>query len=229
MTMPMLSLPMGLISALGLTMTPGLARQKALGLWEDIRETLNKVIRLVSMLMTPAMAMLTVIGPDLGKALYKNETVGNYMLPLAIGTMLNCWGAIFAGALNGLGFQRKTARTAIICDGIQLIFTVVTVPYLGLKGFVTGFLLSSSVGMAFDLVELCKSVELKVKWKEWFLAPVTAAVLAGLWGNLLFQYLTDNGITHGPACGAVVFLGIILYIAGLQSQGISMKKRSAAV
>jgi stage V sporulation protein B len=219
---------MGLISALGLTITPGLARQRALGAWEDIRATVCKAIRLVSFLMAPAMAVLTVIGPDLGKALYRNESVGRFMLPLAVGTMLNCWGAIFSGALNGLGLQRKVARTAILCDVIQLTLTILTVPRFGLRGFVVGFVLSSAVSVGLDLRELCRSAEMKPKWKEWLFAPVTAAVLSGMWGNLLFRYLTDNGIGHGHACVGVTALEIVLYIAALQAQGVCLKKRSAA-
>jgi len=228
MTMPMLSLPMGLISALGLTMTPGLARQKALGLWKDIRETLSKAVKIVSLLMAPAMALLSVIGPDIGKALYKNESVGKFIFPLAMGTMLNCWGAICAGALNGLGYQRKAARTAIFCDGIHLGFTIFTVPIWGLRGFVIGFLLSSAVGVIADLRALCSIIKMKILWREWFLAPVTAAVLAGLWENLLFQYLTDHGMDHGTTCVIVAVFGIILYVAGLQAQGIGIKRKSAA-
>jgi hypothetical protein len=114
--------------------------------------------------------------------------------------MLNCWGAIFSGALNGLGLQRKVARTAILCDVIQLTLTILTVPRFGLSGFVVGFVLSSAVSVGLDLRELCRSAGMKPKWKEWLFAPVTAAVLSGMWGNLLFRYLTDNGIGHDHAC-----------------------------
>jgi len=226
MTMPMLALPTGLIGALGLTMTPGLARQAALERWEEIRKTLDRVVRLVSLLMAPAMALLTVVGPDLGKLLFGNEQVGRFMLPLAVGTLLTCWQSIFAGALNGMGKQREAARTAILCDAIQLAFTACTVSRFGLGGFVAGFVISSMIGVICDLRSVCRTANLKPNFRVWFLAPVLAALLTGMWGNLLFRILTDSGVGHGAACLAVVVFGLILYLAALQAQGI--KRKSAA-
>lgn len=223
MTIPLLALPTGLIGALGLTVTPGLARQAALGRWEEIRKTLDRVVRLVSFLMAPAMALLTVVGPDLGKLLFRNKQVGGFMLPLAAGTLLNCWQSVFAGALNGMGKQKEVARTAILCDAIQLAFTACTVSRWGLGGFVTGFVLTSLLGMICDLRTLCRTAKLHPRWRVWFLAPVLAAVLTGMWGRLLFRILTDGGVGHGAACLSVVVFGTVLYLAALLAQGIKRK------
>lgn len=225
MTMPMLMLPTGLISALGLTMVPGLARQAALGRWADIRATLGRVMSLVSLLMAPAMALLTVVGPDLGQALYGNPAVGGFMLPLAAGTLLNCWQSILSGALNGIGAQRAAARNAIVCDAVQLAFTIFTVAKWGLGGFVAGFVASSLVGTVLDLFSLCRAARLRPEWFRWFLSPTLAALLMGLCANLLFRWLTDGGLTHGMACLAVLPFGLILYLAALQAQGVFSREK----
>lgn len=228
MTMPMLMLPTGLISALGLTMTPGLARQSALKDWSAIRATLGKTTRLVSLLMTPAMAFLTVIGPDLGQALFKNPAAGGHMLPLAVGTLLSCWQSVFASALNGLGHQRAAARNAIVCDAVQLGFTVCTVARWGLRGYIAGFVLSSLAGAALDLVSLCRASRLRPAWQDWFLSPVLSALLMGLCCNLLFQWLTDSGVSHAAGCLAILPFGLILYLAALQAQGVRFKRPTGA-
>lgn len=225
MTMPMLMLPTGLISALGLTMVPGLARQAALGKWKDIRATLGRVMYLVSILMAPAMALLTVVGPDLGQALYANPGVGGFMLPLAAGTLISCWQSILSGALNGIGAQRAAARNAIISDAIHLAFTVFTVSTWGLGGFVAGFVVSSAAGAAFNLYSLCRAAHLRPEWFRWFLAPTLAALLMGLCANLLFRLLTDSGLSHAAACLAVVPFGILLYLAALQAQGALSRRK----
>ncbi len=220
MTMPMLMLPTGLISALGLTMVPGLARQAALGQWGSIRATLDRVMGLVSLLMAPAMALLTVVGPDLGKTLFANGDVGDFMLPLAVGTLLSCWQSVLSGALNGIGRQRAAARNAIACDAVQLVFTVCTVSRWGLGGFVAGFVCSSLVGTALDLVSICRAAKLRPAWAKWFLSPMLAALLTGLCSNLLFRWLTDRGASHAVGCLAVVPFGLILYFAAVQAQGM---------
>lgn len=225
MTLPMLMLPTGLISALGLTMTPGLARHAALGRWEEIRSTLDRAVRLVSLLMAPAMALLTVVGPDLGQLLYGEPAVGQFMVPLAAGTLLTCWQSLLAGALNGMGRQKEAARSAILCDAIQLGFTLCTVSRWGPGGFVAGFVLSAAVGAVLDLRAVCRAAEIRPEWRSWFLAPVLAALLMGLWSNLLFRLLTDGGMGHGPACGIVAVFGLLLYLAALQAQNIARPRR----
>ena len=226
MTMPMLMLPTGLISALGLTMTPGLARQSAFQDWASIRNTLDKTTRLVSLLMTPAMALLTVVGPDLGKVLFKNSAAGDHILPLAVGTLLSCWQSVFASALNGIGKQRAAARNAILCDAIQLGFTVCTVAAWGLSGYIAGFVLSSLVGAILDLSSLCRAAHLHPAWQDWFLSPVLSALLMGLCSNLLFQWLTDIGASHAAACFGILPFGLILYLAALQAQGVRFRLRA---
>ncbi len=219
MTMPLLMLPTGLISALGLTMVPGLARQATLGQREAIRATLDKVMGLVSFLMAPAMALLTVVGPDLGKALFANDGVGEFILPLAVGTLLSCWQSVLSGALNGIGKQNTAARNAIICDAVQLTFTICTVSRWGLEGFVVGFVCSSLVGAGLDLISLCRAAQLRPNWRKWFLCPTLSALLAGLCANLLFRWLTDGGTSHAIGCPVAVCLGLILYFTAMQAQG----------
>ena len=228
MTIPMLALPTGIINALGLTMTPGLARHAALGRWDEVRSTLDYAMRLVSLLIAPVLALLTVVGPDLGKLLFGNGGVGEFMLPLAVGTLFSFWQTVFAGALNGMGHQRRTARTAILCDAVQLCFTFVTVVRWGLAGFVAGFVLSSLLGVGMDLHNLCRVVRLRPKWRSWFLSPLLAALLMGLWSNLLFHLLLGGGLGHLPACLIVVPFGVLLYLAALQAQGVEPRKKPAS-
>ena len=96
----------------------------------------------------------------------------------------------------------------------------------GLAGYIAGFVLSSLVGTVLDLVSLCRAADLRPAWRDWFLSPVLSAVLMGLCGNLLFRWLTDNGISHAAACLGVLPFGSILYLAALQAQGVRLKSRA---
>lgn len=220
MTVPMLMLPMGFISALGLTMVPSLAQKAALGRWEEIRGQLGRVLSLISLVMAPAMALLTVLGPTVGRILFRNEDVGQFMLPLAAGVLLSCWQSVLAGALNGLGRQRLAARNAILCDGVQLAFTWFTVARWGLAGYVAGFLCACVLAFLLDLRAVCGATGLHVELFSCFLSPVLAAVLMGLCANLLFRILTDGGASVPAACAMTVLFALLLYLAALQAQGV---------
>lgn len=224
MTLPMLALPTGFVGALCLVMVPDLARRTAQGDRRAAGGFLDRVLTATSLLIAPAMALLTVIGPTVGRALFKEETVGSFMLWLAVGTLLTCYQSVLSGALNGLGLQGRAARNAIVSDVVQLAFTWFTVPLWGLSGFVAGFALSSLAGAGMNLASVLRATGQRAKPFRWFVRPLLAAVLMGLWCNLFFRILLQAGCRSWLACLLCAALGLILYAAALLAQGVSITR-----
>ncbi len=223
MTMPLLAMPTGFVGALCLTMVPDLARRTAGGDRRAAGRFLDRVLSATSILMAPAMALLAVIGPTVGQAVYKEPAVGEYVTWLAIGTLLSCYQMVLSGALNGLDLQKLGARNAIISDVVQLLFTYFTVPQWGLAGFVVGFVLSSLVGMALNLGSVLHATGLKLKAYRWFVRPILSAALTWGWCGLLFRILARTGCSALCSCLLCIVLGLMLYMAALQAQGISLR------
>lgn len=224
MTMPLLAMPTGFVGALCLTMVPDLARRTAGGDRRAAGQFLDRVLSATSLFIAPAMAILAVIGPTLGQAVYKELTVGEYMTWLAVGTLLSCYQSVLSGALNGLGLERLGARNAIISDMVQLGFTIFTVSDWGLAGYVAGFVLSSLVGMAMNLVSVLRAAGLRPHVYRWFVRPLLGAVLVWSWGKLFFRILIDSGCSGLWACLICAILGLILYGAALLAQGMSIRE-----
>ena len=168
------------------------------------------------------MALLTVIGPTVGAALFRDERVGELILPLAVGTLLGCYQSVLSGALNGLGLQGKGARNAILSDAVQLAFTFFAVSRFGLAGFAAGYVASGLAGAGLNLASVLRAAELRVKAFEWFVRPLLASVLMGLWCNLLFRVMLDAGCGHGWASLVCAVLGLVMYAAALLAQGVSV-------
>jgi O-antigen/teichoic acid export membrane protein len=220
MTMPMLALPTGFIGALCLVLVPNLAQKTALRETSAVRKFLDKALFATSVILAPAMALMTVVGPSLARWAFGEPKAGNLMVPLALGTLLSCWQSILSGALNGIGRQSAAAVGALLSDVVQLGFTWFTVARWGLEGFAAGFVLSSLVGMVFELVFLLRRENIRAKWADWFLCPTLSAVLMGLCANLVFRYCLDNGATLAGACLLSAGLGCVVYVAALQAQGV---------
>jgi len=223
MTMPLLAMPTGFVTALCLTMVPNLARRTVDGGKQAAGAFLDRALNVTSLLMAPAMALLAVIGPAVGQAVYREKTVGAYMTWLAMGTLLSCWQSVLSGALNGLGLQRRGAINAIVSDVVQLAFTAGAVAKWGLKGFVAGFVLSSLVGMALNLWAVLRCTGLPLRLYRWFLRPVLGAALMWGWCTLVFRLLERAGCSTLWTCLLCAILGLILYMAALQAQGFSLK------
>ena len=58
---------------------------------------------------------------------------------------------------------------------------------------------------------------------ECLTAPGLAALLMGLTANLLFHVLKDSGLGIPAAGGAALVYGLVLYLAALQAQGVSLR------
>ncbi len=220
MTLPLLGLPTGFIGALCLVMVPDLSRRTARGDRRAAGGFLDRVMSATSLLMAPAMALLTVVGPTLGRALFKDERVGELIAPLAVGTLLGCWQSVLSGALNGLGLQSRAARNAILSDVAQLAFTYCAVARFGLAGFAAGYVASGLVGAGLNLATVLRAAGLRPKWFDWFVRPLLAAVLMGLWCALMFRVMVDAGCAWGWSALACTALGLALYAAALLAQGL---------
>lgn len=225
MTVPLLNMPTALIGAMCLIMVPKLAESAALQDRRAIQRRLDRAMLATSVLMMPATALLVVVGPTLGRLLFGDPRVGEYMLPLAAGVLLCCYQSVLSCALNGVGRQNAAARNSILCGGVQLAFTWFTVgiPGVGLKGYVAGFLVSSVLGLLLNLISTIRATGLRLRPFEWLVSPSLAAVLMGLCVNLLFRWLDTQGASLTFSVALCLIFGTVEYLAALQAQGVHLR------
>lgn len=225
MTAPLLSLPTAFIGAMGLVLMPDMAERMALGQKGTARRTLERCLSVTSLLLFPALALLTAVGPEVGSFLFKEATVGRFMVPLAAGVALNAHQSVLSCALNGVGRQADSARAALIADAVQLLFTIVTVKDFGMAGYVAGYLVSSVLGVWLNRRAIQTALGLeRAAFAQW-VAPGLAALLMGLCSHLLFHLLLDRGLPLLPAVGICALFGLVLYLAALSAMGIEKGKR----
>ena len=226
MTMPMLSLPIVFLGALNLVLVPRLSRARALNRPGEIRWLMSQAVSAVSLLTLPAMAFMVVLGPDLGRAMFHQEGVGEYLIPLAVTVAMNCYCSVLAASLNGVGRQRTVAAISLTGGVVQLGFTLALVPLpgVGMAGYVAGAAAASALELGLCLWQAVRSSGLAVRPFQWLTAPGLAALLAALTGNLLFRYLKDAGLSPVPAGLGTLAFALVLYLAALQAQGVKARE-----
>jgi len=222
MTAPMLAMPTCFIGALGLVLSPKLAQSRALGRMEEVRRRIGKALFATSILTMPAMALMVVLGPDIGAVLFREETVGQYIVPLSVGVLLSCYQSVLSCALNGIGRQPAAAGCSIACGAVQLGCTwfLMGIPGMGLKGYVAGAVASAALGVVLCYCLTARATGLKLQIFQWCTAPALSAVLTGLTVNLLFPVLRNAGLAGAPAVLACLAFGLTLYLAALSAQGV---------
>ena len=223
MTLPMLALPTVFLGAMNLVMVPRLSHCAALGQGEEIRENISQAMSTVSLLVLPSMGMMAVVGGDLGGALFHQEGVGEFLVPLAAIMALSCYQAVLGAALNGVGRQSTVAWISILCDGVQLALTAWLVPEMGMEGFVVSTGVSTVLGLLLCAQRLRKRTGLRLELFRWLTAPGLATLLMALTTNLLVHTLGDWGTPTLWADLAGVVFGTVLYLAALSAQGVKWR------
>ena len=226
MTMPMLSLPIVFLGALNLVLVPRLSRAQALGQPGQVRRLVSQAVSAVSLLTLPSMALMVVVGPDLGRILFRQEGVGEYLLPLACVMAMSCGTSVLASSLNGVGRQRAVAVISLLGGCVQLGFTLALVPLpgVGMAGYVAGAVVSTALELGLCLRQIVRATALRIRPVQWLAAPGLSAALAGLTGNLLFRYLKDAGLSPVPAGLGTLAFALVIYLAALQAQGVRARE-----
>lgn len=219
MTLPMLLLPTAFLGALSLLLAPRMAEHRALGRSQAIRDDLGAAMGATSALCMPAMALLTVVGPTVGAALFREPAVGEFMAPLALAVLLDCGRTVFAASLNGMGRQPVTARISLLCGAVQVGFTYGTVKAMGLRGYVLGVVVSDALGLLLTALAFRRETGAKLQLYQWVAAPGLSALLMGLVANLLFHVLQDYALSALQAAALCVPFGAALYLAAMAAQG----------
>lgn len=224
MTAPLLCLPTVFIGALGLVLMPDLSERIALGQKKQACRTVENCMLMTSVILLPTLAWLVAVGPELGTALFREPTVGQYIAPLALGVLFSAHHAVLSSALNGVGRQRSAAANALVSGVVQLVITVATVKTWGLAGYVAGFVVSEGLAVWLNRRTAGKALGLRGAFFSRCLAPGLAAMLMGLCVHLLFHTLLDWGLSLGGSLLACGLFGTVLYLAALQAQGVRWPK-----
>ena len=224
MALPMLLVPTAFLSALTLVLTPALAGYAALGDRTAVRDAAERAVEAANLILLPAMALLAVLGPALGQALYRTHAVGDHLPVLALAVLLSCWHGLFSGVLSGLGRQKTAAGIALACDGVQLALTLVLVSRWGLAGYGVSFALSALLGAAWSWEAVRRETGMRLPVFRWLLAPALSAALAAACGGLMETALLRGGLDALPAALGGLGFGVLLVPAALGAMGVWFPK-----
>lgn len=227
MTMPMLSLPTVFLGALNLVMVPRVARSCALGRMDMARQELLHTLKVVAMLILPSMALVTLVGPDLGFVLFGEADAGQYMLPLALATACGCFQSTLSGGLNAADRQGTAAVIALVCDVVQLGLTALLMgrPGQGMEGFVTGVVVSSVLGLVLCAWAVSRFIKLRAGLWKLVGLPGLAALLSWQTALLLQHWLERAGVEKMTRVGVVLAFGALVYFCAMCAMGLEPRKR----
>jgi len=228
MTMPMLSLPTVFLGALNLVMMPRVAHSSALGRNDRVCAEVGHTMETVSLIILPCMALMTVVGPQLGVLLFGQEGAGRYMVPLAAATACGCFQSVLCGGLNATDHQGTAAGIALICDVVQLALTALLMgrPSVGMDGFVAGVVASAVLGLVLSLWAVRRHTGLRVGMGRVLGLPGLAALLSWQTALLMDRWMQEAGATPVLRVGTVLVFGAVIYMSAMFAMGAGQGERN---
>lgn len=162
MTMPLLGIPTAFMMAIAFVMMPRIAEHVSQGRWEQAKNAIRRTLLTTTGLLIPASALMCLFGAQIARAVFRQETAGQYMTPMMIATALTCMQYILGSLLNGVGQQRRAAANLIVSGVVELVITwfACAQPDLRLFGFVLAFFISSLLGLGLNLWDILRVMRL---------------------------------------------------------------------
>ena len=146
MTLPLLMLPFSLINALSIVLLPYLSRCRVLKQSHPINQALKGSLLAIFLFVAPVTLLIACFGTQLGTLFYGQPEAGDFILPLAVGVILSAFEVVAETALNAFNRQTANACITLLSTLLQVYVTLAYTVSLGLRAYVIGFVLTSTLG-----------------------------------------------------------------------------------
>ena len=226
MSFPLVTLPAIFIGPLMNIVLPRIASAKKLGDAADLNNKIARTLQICSYLTFPAMAVVAALGVPLCLLMYRNETAGNFIIPLMLSSTFMYIQIVTGSILNAIDKQKQLAAYNIIDGIIHIICTYffVALPGFGIYGFMLGHFLSCFIGTILNLTTVIRTVKLKFKFTQWLLLPALAGAYTGFMTRFTYNFCIKLTISPVLSVTIAILFSIIIYIAILELRGVSFAK-----
>ena len=142
MAMPLIFFPCALTGSVSVLLLPIISEKYALGDLKEVRRTILRTIKYTSMLGIPCLLVFVVLGHWAGPALFDSALAGHFITTLGFICPFIYLGSTLSSILNGLGLTRQLFIMNVTSLLIRLLFVYITIPKVGITGYLWGLLVS---------------------------------------------------------------------------------------
>lgn len=214
MTMPLITLPFIVTSALVINMITSLSEKMALKKYKEMRSDIELSIKITLLVSIPLMVLFITLSKPLAIFLYSDPLVADYIHIMGYSTVLFALHHTLSGILYGLG--KQTAATVNRLIGmvlrVVLMYMLMGNPIIGVNGFFISFFVSNFVIILLDIITMKDTIELKLNYLDIIGKPLIASIFM-----IGFIYLSNydlNNLAYSSplAFGFTFIVAAIAYV-----------------
>ena len=210
----LVTMPLSFNSAISTALIPEISYRKARN---DISEVVNKIK--LSLLITLIIGVPYCFGTyfyskEIFDILFPKANEGFYLLKLAsFGIIFSMLNQTLNSILQGLGNNKVPVLASLFGIGFKILSNIYLIKIEGIyeKGAIIGNILSSFISCTILYIVLIKSIDLKVKIKD-FLKPFFASLIMIFFSLKFYNFLLFKKINNTFSGFISISIAVIIYI-----------------
>ena len=224
MAMPLILLPIALVSSVCTALLPAITAAQAVGNVKRMRSLVGRTISTVGLIALPATAVLVPLAPRLSEVFFGQSLTLPYVAILGVVAVSNYYQMSSGSLLNALGLQHFNLATAISAELIQLalLYRWCARPTLGIYGYLFAMLLSSMGAFAVNLTVLYRRTGFPLRPLRRFGVPLLCAAALFSWTRAFYRIFRLYCAAEWSALALTVCSAGVLYVFVLRLFGVRL-------
>ena len=178
MTMPLITLPFIVTSALSINLITSLSEKMVLKRYKSLRHDIELSIKITLLISIPLMILYIALSKPIAYFLYNDLLVANYIQIMGYITVFFALQQTLSGILYGIGKQTSATinRISGMVFRVILIYILMGNPKIGINGFFISFFASVFITISLDLFSLKNVIKIKLNYFDIVIKPLLASI-----------------------------------------------------
>lgn len=224
MAMPLLLLPIALVSSVCTALLPAVTGAQATGNCKRVRALVGRAITTVGLIAVPATAVLIPLAPKLS-VLFFGQSLSMPYVSLLGATAMACYYQMASGSLlNALGLQHWNVVISVGAELCQVILMYhwCAFPWMGIYGYLIAMLLTGVAAFLLNFIILYRKVGFSLRPIRRFGVPLFCGTALFFWTRVFYRMFSQICYSDITVLVCTVVSVGILYIIVLRLMGIRL-------
>ena len=224
MAMPLMLLPVALVSSVCTALLPAVTAAQAVGSSERVRALIGRALTTVGLIAVPATAVLVPLAPRLSVLFFAQPLDGAYAALLGAAAVASYYQMASGSLLNAVGLQQWNVVTAVSAELVQLflMYRWCARPSMGIYGYLLAMLLTGAGAFAANFCVLHRKTGFAVRPLRRFGVPLVCGAALFGWTRVVYTALQLRGASEPTALAATVAGACVLYVLVLRLLGVRL-------
>lgn len=218
---PILILPIAIISSYCLVIMPAISKSKASGDRKQIIRKINKSFEATGLIGVPLTCLLVFLSKPIGRVFFSVNFDELYIGLIGLSVILLYYQIVSSNILNGLGLERKVVKHNVFGEFVQLVVTffLCSIPSINIYGYILGMIISPLIVVSLNLTYIFS--DYKFNFVKFAVKPLSLGLLMYYGSSFVYNIIIGMVGSQLITSLWVILIGGLSYVSILRVFGIN--------